>query len=694
MALPSDLFGALRADIEGQRTLFTPYEYRDPVFRDTIIHEICRGLKYLRYTSEKRLAEFIRSFLGPGSVLSLYSGFGDVLLEFGSGLGVEPHAGMAEWSRLFAAMGGTDVEIVNADVFTWSSERKYDRIVCNVPIGSRRCDVGFFTSLLSLLADSGEAAIHMPSAILRHVDYGQIRTLIANTTAVSAIISMPASLFRGSSVEYSLVIFRNGVECKTYMAQPKSVEDLAAIASDYSAWQSGAGPSIGIEAALDDVSWDCAGYDSRVAVVRDIHYPCDVLPLAEIAAIDSDDPSPRDAIAVSRTGGNSAWLADQAGLLSGNSIVISPSERVNPSYLLLYLNSDAGRRALASCCKKKPKNSLGVRELARVPVALPQFARQNAIVKDALALQRSVTWLESLVTEAKRGLKADIFSLSDTQYNLKLVAEITDKALCRTLPFPLAIAYRKLAEAPDDLRRLTFLIELMEVAVRFVVLVLLADMAREQRRGGLSSAEVNQLLNPSLGDWADLFETLTQRDCLFLKESKNVNLAKYRGTIHECVRMRAEICRGNEKETAESISKFRFDEHAENVYDFIAHLGFLRNYTLVKTGALEKDGQFYRIPMRILMGDELESEVQWITSRVPFDTNRVIYLTRDHQYLVLDPYIVAEPRAEQERLNILLLDRLLDDGMSYISCESGQKQGMAKSAWLPIKRHSTEVSHA
>jgi hypothetical protein len=693
-ALPSDLFRALRADIEGPRKLFTPSEYIDPDLRATIINEISRGLKYLRYTSEQNLAGFIRSMLSPGPVLSLYSGFGDVLFRFGSGIGVEPHAGMADWSRLFAAMAGADVEIVTADVFSWTSERKYSRIICNVPRGSRGCDVEFFYSLFSLLADSGEAAIHMPSDILWCIDQRQIRKLIASNTAVSAVISLPSSLFRDSSVEYSLVILRKDVGHKTFMARPTSVGDLPAIAFDYVSWRSGAGPSIGFEVALDDLSWDCATYESRDAVVRDINYPCDVVALADIAAIGSENSVSPTAIAVSRTGDRSVWLADEPGLTPRNSIVISPSERVNPLYLLLYLNSDVGLRALGNCSKAKPVKILGASELGRVLVALPPLARQRAIVKDALAVQQAVATLESLAAEGKRALKEDIFRLDSTKCNLKLLWDTAEGAFYSTLPFPIALAYRKVADAPDDSARLTLLIELLEVAVRFVVLVMLADLDHEQSGDGISAFEIKHLYGPSLADWVALFKALAKRSRLFLKEVSDFKLDRYENTINDFIKFREELSRGNDAGTMRDRCESQVDEQAQNVYEFIASLGVLANYSLVKTGVLEKECEFYRIPLQVLMGDKSDGEKKWLISRTPFDTNRVLYMARDYQFIVLDPYIVVERCAGCERQDILLLDRISESGMSYLSCDNGKKRVIVKNNWLPSDLHRGAIRHA
>jgi hypothetical protein len=44
--------------------------------------------------------------------------------------------------------------------------------------------------------------------------------------------------------------------------------------------------------------------------------------------------------------------------------------------------------------------------------------------------------------------------------------------------------------------------------------------------------------------------------------------------------------------------ELRFQEHAPKVYDLISSLGFLANYSLVKTGHMDKDGEFFRISVQ------------------------------------------------------------------------------------------------
>jgi hypothetical protein len=113
-------------------------------------------------------------------------------------------------------------------------------------------------------------------------------------------------------------------------------------------------------------------------------------------------------------------------------------------------------------------------------------------------------------------------------------------------------------------------------------------------------------------------------------------------------------------------------------------MSFLANYRLVKTGAMEKDGDHYRISAQILMGDNPVFEVETISSRIPFDTNKVVYLDPSHNPLVLDPFIILEACSECHRPELLLLDKFLGNKITYLGYESGHKPPYPNAEKLPV----------
>jgi hypothetical protein len=58
-------------------------------------------------------------------------------------------------------------------------------------------------------------------------------------------------------------------------------------------------------------------------------------------------------------------------------------------------------------------------------------------------------------------------------------------------------------------------------------------------------------------------------------------------------------------------------------------------FRLLKTGQMEKDGDFFKIAVHTLMGDHPHFETDHIVLRTPLDTNKVAALTRRNQTILL-----------------------------------------------------------
>jgi len=219
------------------------------------------------------------------------------------------------------------------------------------------------------------------------------------------------------------------------------------------------------------------------------------------------------------------------------------------------------------------------------------------------------------------------------------------------------------------------------------VLVYLADSGSRNRPELLEKIpEIKKLYAPSLGDWVSIFKYLTRTTSavegkLFLAEIENFSLDKYQRTLQEFVDVRNVKAHG--ATLTEDDYELRFQEHAPKVYDLISSLGFLANYTLVKTGQMEKDRDSYKIAVQKLMGDNPHFEATHVVLRTPLDTNKVMYLNRDLEPLVLDPYIVLERCPECRRPEVLLFDKLSDKKITHLSYESPHKPALANADRLP-----------
>lgn len=224
-----DLLKVLRRDFEESREIFSLDEYKDPLLRETIIHDITYPDRSL-YSLPANLARFICELIGQGPLLSLYSGFGDLLFECGSGIGVEPNSSVAEWSSFFAASAGLDVQIMNDDPLQWSTGNKFGRIVCNPPFGARDAESAAIEKGLSLLKIEGQLAVIVSPNFLWGTRQAKAREAILKRASVRAVISLPPNVFARTSIPSAILVLEQHRDGKTYMARSKSVADLDAIA--------------------------------------------------------------------------------------------------------------------------------------------------------------------------------------------------------------------------------------------------------------------------------------------------------------------------------------------------------------------------------------------------------------------------------------------------------------------------------
>jgi hypothetical protein len=306
----------------------------------------------------------------------------------------------------------------------------------------------------------------------------------------------------------------------------------------------------------------------------------------------------------------------------------------------------------------------------------------------ALEIKKTASTLEALVAEAKQSLLDNFFELEAVRNKFRAFSAETDKVFYQTLPFPIAIVYRKVENAPNNTQRFSFLIELFEVVIRFIVLIQVADhLGGSQEADVLAKVpELSKLCRPSLGTWVSLFRSLSQLqpEGAFLKEARMLKVTDYQKTMDEFVRLRNESFKGHGATLTEAEYEMKFQEHSPAIYELIGKLSFLANYRLVKTGSMEKDGDYYRISVQVLMGDNPVFETQIISSRTPFDTRRVLYLNPSLDSLVVDPFMILEPCSECHRPELLLLDKFSDKKITYLGNESGHKPTYSNVDKLPL----------
>jgi hypothetical protein len=421
--------------------------------------------------------------------------------------------------------------------------------------------------------------------------------------------------------------------------------------------------------------------------------PYQMMSLADIARVEQTKRSETARIAINRTGSKVVWLDDAADdLITNNYIFVSPFGNINPLYLYLYLSSSLGRTALENRIKGASIPHISHEDLMGVPVVVPDVQQQGKVVEQALKIKQATTALEALASEGKQSLSEHFFNLKEISDRFQNLSESTEKAFYRRLPFPIAVVYRKIANAPNNTQKYSLLIELFEVVIRFIVLVNLADYLNGRNAADTllqQIPDIRKLSAPSLGHWVSWFRSLSHLKTAaesqpFLREIKEFPLQDYQRMLDEFVNIRNESLRGHGATLTEGEYELKFQEHAPKLYKLVSDLGFLANYRLVKTGSMEKDRDFYKITVQNLMGDNPHFESDHVVQRTPLETGKVLFLKASGESLVLDPYIVLELCTECRRPEVLLLDKFSEQKITYLGYESGHKPVFPITDRLPV----------
>lgn len=676
----------LEADFTGDKKLFSESEYRDPSFRKAVLQMLFQRGTVSYFVSE--LTALLTRMLGSGTILNLYSNMGEFLFEFCGGIGVEPNPLTARWSQFLLAIGGVDAKIINEDPTRWKSEQAFARIICNTPFGFKQDQTRLLATLFSLLSSSGNIVLFAPPDFLNVAKYKWYREYLLSHGQIRAIISLPPKLCARPSIQTTIVLIARGVTGNVYMAASKTPADLSAIGEDYTAWQVGRAISVGFETVLNLERWDIPHYEPIDFGLGTVTFPYQVVRLGDLASVRTGVLSPESKLAVNRTGSKVFWLDSETDLIEESSIFVEPKPSVNPMYLYLYLSSSLGKQALSRCIEGATIPHVSAKAMQLLPVVLPDLSKQAQIVAQALEIKKTTGTLEALVAEGKQSLSDNFFELEMARNKFRAFSTQTDKSFYQTLPFPIAIVYRKVANAENNTQRFSLLIELFEVVIRFVVLVQVADHLSSLQKAEVLTKipDLSKLDKPSLGIWVSLFRSLSQfqTDSSFLKEIRMLKVTEYRRTMDELVRLRNESFKGHGATLTEGEYEVKFQEYAPSIYELVGKLGFLASYRLVKAGSMKKDGDYFRISTQVLMGDNPVFETQVISSRTPVDADKVLYLNASLDPLVLDPFVILETCTECHRPELLLLDKFSGKKITYLGYESGHKPSYANIDKLPL----------
>ncbi len=585
------------------------------------------------------------------------------------------------------------IEVAESDI--------YNRFTYGIPPKSFG-DLAFVSHMVASLNSKGGMGTVIPHGVLfRGGAESKIREGFIKDDLIEAIIGLPPNVFFGTGIPTALIIINknkapekknkilfidasDGFEKKGNINQLRE-QDLKKIVKTFDNNQ-----DIDKYAKVIDLK-EIKENDFRLNINRylsksleynlgKVDFDYKILNLKDIAEISIGKKSKKTKIALNKTTGKVFFLDADYRISEGNNFFISPKIEINSYYLYLYMNSIIGREALMRVRKGGVIPYITKDDLKNIPIILPNIDVQNSISSDAINILKSLAELEVLINDGKDAIKEKLFNLKEIKSSLKTFTKKSQEVYYKSLPFPIAITYRKMSNARGGIERFNFLIDLFEVSVKFLALINLSDYFNKLKNKKNLFNEIpiiNIFRNPTLGVWIRLLRELFKLKSSpgskpFVEEIKKFEIDKYETTLNDFGTIRNNL-RGHGITISNQEYEAKFQEYFPKLNELLESMQFLTNYTLAATDSIEYKNKKFGIVLRELMGDNPQFERKVINSTKPIETEKIVYINARYDYLILNPFIILEICPTCQRPELLLLDKLNKKKVTYLSYECGHK---------------------
>lgn len=682
----------LKGDFEGDYKYFSKEEYQDKEFVHVLIGLIFSSPSraYEQHLTNNHL-KFLEDIIDKQKTLNLYSGFGNLLLTFdNNSTGIEPAKTAVEVSNFLLKLSNSNSKAILHDPVTWETNERYKCIVAVPPFGSKdKREELIARKIISLLDDDGKAYLIVSNAFLWGNTFTETREFLNKNSCVEAIITMP---LRSTISENLIILSKNNSKKQTYLSNPPNPEDLNEVAKDYLSWLSGGKCKLGFEALLSEERWEPKFYEPIDFNLGEIDFNYEHKTLGDTSIISFGKIVEDAKITINKTGSSIAWLDETEKISEKNSYFLIPKETINPYYLFLYLSSKTGKEAIKKYTTGSTIPNITAKAMNSIPVIVPDIKKQNEIVAQAIDIKKTALTLELLSKEGKKALSENLYSLEDTTKKFENFSKGAQEEYYKTLPFPIAIVYRKILNAANSTQKFSLMIDLYEVALKYMSLINLADyLSKETSNEKLLNdiPLIKKLDSPSLGDWTGLFRSFVtlksgESNEPFVKEIKAFPLNKFNKILEDFVVIRNTSLRGHGSTLSDQEMEIKFQEFFPNLEELLSNLSFLSGYTLLRAESMQNDGQMFEVNCKVLMGDNPNFETRIYKLRNALPTKRVLLLDSNNRFLNLDPYIIWELCEQCHRPEALVLDKFRDKKVTYLSYDSGHKPSFETAEKIPL----------
>jgi len=681
--LSQELLKTLEHDYKNGKKIFNESEYSDPqLIKDikrVLIHEF-RGQFYI----PEEITIFTKKIIKNGKTIILYNGLSDLTLSIDSAIGLERNKEVFKWIKFFLQILGSNNEVINADPLEYKTKDRFDNLIAIPPFGGkdRNFEKEFIEKAVGLLNTNGKAFIIFPEGFFFRKDFSELRKHIKYSICISSIISLPENTFQPiTGIKSSLLILENSEpQIQTYMTSAEKLQDLFIIAEDYRKWLLKEEPEAGFNAILNYERWDVPYYEPIDFDIGKIDLEYKIVELEKLADISQGKKPVNAKIAINRTGNPIFLINEDTIVKERNNYFLVPKNNLNPYYLLLYLNSSLGQKAIKRIILGATIPYMRISDLKKIPIILPDERNQSSIINEASGIEENISILKSLIDEGNNAIYNNLFSLEEVKNKFKIFFEESEKLFYKNFPFPISSVYRKMINSSNFTSRFSLIIELFEVIIRFLVLVNLSDYTNRLKQIENIKKEIpfiNKLKKPTLGDWISIFRSLLSiksnpESTPFIKELKEIEFHKFNKTFDDFLQMRNTSLRGHGAVLNDDEYEIKCQEYSSALENLIKSFGFLSKYQLILIESMEKDGSIYKINYKNLMGDNISFENKSTTSRFPLDTGKVTLLdTQTNESLIIEPLITFEKCVECGRTEVLIYDKIVNKNIVYLSVDCG-----------------------
>lgn len=605
---------------------------------------------------------------------------------------------------------GVDNEQFDIIVADFPAGKKiYDRHVLNqYEFGRNKASVDISVILLEkcsrLLSPNGEMAIILPQGFLFPQKYRAIRKFLAQNLILKSIISLPHGVyFPYIGIKFSIILLGKSEKPAefVYFANAENADekknDLIEISKEINAFRKGNVQfANGFTSSYKEISngqrWDVRLHDPRFAIIEEIAQKnnYEIKNLAAISTLLTGERQ-KDIYKYVVLGGD-ILFADKGTI--GRPVLITKEKKIyeskthyiiirpdklliEPFYLFSYLKSKYGIIQIDKFKLGATIPYLTKELLASFQILIPPLKQQKKIGKDYLNLEQTLSEIESTVSQIRSSTE-DIFSLNEALKLSKRLSRTDSEDLLSTLPYPIAIGYRKFKHERLSSRRVSRLLDIFEIILKYITIIQISRLAKHGKSEELKKIfKKNRFLGaPTDGSWLSILKESSDlakaNDSIPFELNIDLDNSDLLNLLDQLLNLRNEIKHG--ATISEEYAKELLIIHEPKLSTLMKFISPLSSFRLRKINNSWKRRDGYEYEIFELMGDNPEFETNNIKIKSDLYAD-FVYLFHSHlnEIIPLTPFLVFEICPLCRNKELFFYDRMVAEGPKYVGYRNSHR---------------------